>query len=171
IHENFEILLRDLNVILTVTQGTHGNVNTNKLKQLGIDIMSHIKTKFINVKGEEWVPINHSLHLMCAHSWELFEMCQGPISQFSESAQEHWNKFIARYKSGTGARARQHNVRDNTYDIFSRMLIMTNPIIANKRRQIKCSHCRQIGHSSRSITQHSYGPSTEERAIINGFYI
>ena len=55
--------------------------------------------------------------------------------------------------------------------IFSRMLIMTNPIIANKRRQIKCSHCRQIGHSSRSITQHSYGPSTEERAIINGFYI
>ncbi|CAL4094100.1 unnamed protein product [Meganyctiphanes norvegica] len=41
--ENFEILLRDLNVILTVTQGTHGNVNTNKLKQQGIDIMSHIK--------------------------------------------------------------------------------------------------------------------------------
>ncbi|CAL4064922.1 unnamed protein product [Meganyctiphanes norvegica] len=82
IHENFEILLRDLNVILTVTQGTHGNVNTNKLKQLGIDIMSHIKTKFINVKGEEWVPINHSLHLMCAHSWELLKCVKDQFPNF-----------------------------------------------------------------------------------------
>ena len=72
--------------------------------------MSHIRTKFLN-KGNGWVSINPSLHAMCAHSWELYKICSGPIAQYSEQAQEHWNKFVTRYKSGSGARARQHSVK------------------------------------------------------------
>ena len=72
--ENFEILLRDVNIMLTVTQGTH-----DKLKQLGIDIMSLIRTKFVDSNGNAWVSINSSLDATCAHSWELFQICSGPI--------------------------------------------------------------------------------------------
>ena len=168
--ENFEILLRDVNIMLTVTQGTHDNVDTDKLKQLGIDIMSLIRTKFVDSNGNAWVSINPSLHAMCAHSWELFQICSGPISQYSEQAQEHWNKFVSQYKSGPGARARQHSVKVNLTDIFARMIIMTHPVVASKRRQILCSHCHQIGHTSRSITQHSYGPIKEDRALINQYF-
>ncbi|CAL4131834.1 unnamed protein product, partial [Meganyctiphanes norvegica] len=168
--ENFDIFLRDLNIMLAVTQGTRNDVNIDKLKQLGIDIMYHIRTKFLDHKGNAWVPINPSLHSMCAHSWELFQICSGPIMQYSEQAQEHWNKFVSRYKSGPGARARQHGVRININDIFARMLIMTHPVVANKRRLITCSHCHQIGHSSRSLAHHSYGPIKEERALIDSYF-
>ena len=52
--------------------------STLKLKQLGID-MSHIRTKFLDSTGNPWVPINPSLHSMCAHSWQLFQICSTPI--------------------------------------------------------------------------------------------
>ena len=130
--EAFEILLRDINIMLTVTQGTQENVDTQKLRQLGIDIMSHIQTNFLNQKGQPWVNINPTLHAMCAHAWQLFQIFNVPISVYSEQAQEHWNKFIVKYKSGPGARARQHNIKDNLADIFRRMLLMTNPMIASK---------------------------------------
>ena len=168
--EHFEILLRDVNIMLTITQGTRDNVDTDRLKLLGMDIMSLIRTKFLDHNGNAWVSINPSLHAMCAHSWELFQICSGPISQYSEQAQEHWNKFVSQYKSGPGARARQHSVKLNLTDVFARMLIMTHPVVASKRRQIHCSHCHQIGHSARSITHHSYGPIKEERALINHYF-
>ena len=67
---NYDILLRDVNVILSACLVTRSGMNTLKLRQLGIDIMSHshIRTAFIN-NGHPWIPINPSLHAMCAHSW------------------------------------------------------------------------------------------------------
>ena len=39
--ENFRILLRDLNIMLSVCLSTKLGINTLKLKQFGIDIMVH----------------------------------------------------------------------------------------------------------------------------------
>ena len=156
--ENFEILLRDMNIMLTVTQSLREDVNTAKLRHLGIDIMLHIRSKFLNHKGEPWININPSLHAICTHSWQLFDIFNVPISMYSEQAQEHWNKFVSKYKSGCATRARQHNVGLNISDIFSRMLIMTHPTIASKRRQITCFLCGNVGHSCKSVKFHGYGP-------------
>ena len=170
--ENFSILLRDVNIILTVTQGSRDDVDTQKLKQLGIDIMSHLKTSFLTTRNKLWIAVNPSLHSMCAHSWELFTICtDGPLAQYSEQAQEHWNKYVRRFKSGSGARARQHNVSLNIADIFSRMLCMSHPCVASKRRVITCTECGQEGHTSRSTVHHGYGPVTLERTLIDSYYV
>ena len=93
--------------MLTVVQGTKYKVNTDKLKQLGIDMLN-IKTKFLDHKGNAWISINPSLHKMCPHSWELFLISSGPIAHYSEHQKEHWNKYVSCYKNGVGASARQH---------------------------------------------------------------
>ena len=57
---------------------------------------------------------------MCAHSWELFLISSGPIAQYSEHQKEHWNKYVSSYKSGVGARVKQHSIRVNLADILAR---------------------------------------------------
>ena len=168
--ENFEILLQDMNVIFSVTQGTRSDVNTEKLRQLGIDIMSNLRTKFLNTSGIPWIRINPSLHQMCAHSWEMINICKGPLSQFSEQSQEHWNKHVSRFKSGAGSRARQHSVKVNVQDIFTRMLMMTHPAITSKRRELRCSTCGELGHTARSVAFHALGPLKQEAAVIDSYY-
>ena len=168
--ENFEVLMRDVNIILTVTQSPRGDVKTQKLRQLGIDIMSHMRTNFLNENGQPWISINPSLHDMCAHSWELYEFLNKPIGIYSEQAQECWNKHVARFKSGCATRARQHSIKANTEDIFSRMLVMTHPVVASKRRQITCSLCGKEGHSAKSVKFHGFGPSELEKAMIEDYY-
>ena len=132
--EIFEVLLRDLNIILRVTQSTRDNIDTKKLKQLGIDIMSHIRSKFLDHRGQPWVRMNPSLHAMCAHSWQLVDILNAPLMLYSEQAQEHWNKYITKYKSGASQRARQHNVGLNIFDIFKRMFLMTHPQVSSRRK-------------------------------------
>ena len=127
--------------MLSVTQGLRPNVDTEKLRELGIQIMKDIKTDFLDYKGKSWILINPSLHSMYAHAWQLYDICSGPIAKYSEQSQEHWNKFVNMYKSGCGAWARQHRVFVNLADIFTRMLRMTHPIIASKKRAIRCSKC------------------------------
>ena len=148
--QNFSQLLRDLNVMETVTQGSRDGADTEKLRDLGIKIMSDLKTQFLNHNGKPWISINPSLHSMCAHACQLYQFCSGPIAQYSEQAQEHWNKQITRYKSGCGARARQHGVSVNLADIFGRMLMKTHPVVAAEKRQIRCGKCFKLGHSARS---------------------
>ena len=168
--QNFSILLRDVNIMLRITQGTREDVDTTKVKQLGIDIMSHIRMSFLDTNGQPWVAINPSMHSMCAHAWQLFDICSGPLAQYSGQSQEHWNKYITRFKSGSGARARQHGVSVNLGDIFGRMLMMTHPSIASQKRQIICGKCQQVGHSAKSKAYHSYGPANEEEALINKYF-
>ena len=169
--ENFGKLLQDVNIMFSVTQGVRGDVDTDKLKQLGIDIMTHLRTAFLNNSSKPWISINPSLHQMCAHSWELFTICDGPIAKFSEQSQEHWNKHVSRFKSGASTRARQHSVRVNIQDIFGRMLMMTHPKIAVKKRQLYCSMCKKSGHTARSIIHHACGPLKQEAALINSYYL
>ena len=57
--------------------------------------MKHHKTAF------PWASITPTLHAMCAHSWELFEITGGKsICVFCEQAVEAWNKYIKAFKSG-----------------------------------------------------------------------
>ena len=107
---------------------------------------------------------------MCSHSWPLFEIFKFPIAIYSEQAQEHWNKFVAKFKSGCGARARQHNVGLNISDIFGRKLIMTHPLIALRRRKIICSVRDQEGHSCKSVKFHGHGPKKLETSMIEEYY-
>ena len=144
----------------TVSQGSRHGADTENLRDLGIKIMSDLKTQFLNHNGKPWISINPSLHSMCAHACQLYQFCSGPIAQYSEQAQEHWNKQISeryplrfsinRYKSGCGARARQHGVSVNLADIFGRMLMKTHPVVAAEKRQIRCGRCFKLGHSARS---------------------
>ena len=120
--ENFKVLLRSINVMLTVCLSERAGVNTDSLKQLGIDIMYHIRTAFLDEKGKPWIPINPSLNSLCVHSRELFKMPSGPIVIFSKQAQEHWNKHVASFKSGCGTHARQRSIKENLHDILTRML-------------------------------------------------
>ena len=174
--QNYEKLLQDINIMFSVTQGIRGDhpwgdVNTDKLKQLGIDIMAYLRTAFLNNSRKPWININPSLHQMCAHGWELFKICDGPIARFSEQSQEHWNKHVSGFKSGAGTRARQHNVQVNIQDIFGRMLMMTHPRVAVTKRQLYCSTCKQTGHTARSIIHHACGPVKQEAALINSYYL
>ena len=143
--EHFDTFLKYTNIMMSICLSTKSkSVNIDKLKQLGIDN-----------NGKPWVYINPSLHKMCAHSWELFKMnYPQPIAEFSEQSQEHWNKFVTRFKSGTGARARQHSVKVNIKDTFTRMLQMSHPLVAVKKRSITCGICGEIGHSGRSKIHH-----------------
>ena len=107
---------------------------------------------------------------MCAHAWQLFEISGGqPIAAYSEQAQEHWNKNIQKYKSGCGAKARQHSVKLNMQDIVKRMLTLTHPCIVSKRRQLSCSKCGEIGHTSRSKAHH-VDRSNEDEKLIDAMY-
>ena len=133
--------------------------------------MHHIRTAFFDEKGRTWMPINPSLHSMCAHSWKIFQIFLGPIDVFSEQAQQHWNKHMARFKSGCGTCARQYSVEDNLYDILDRMFWMTNPLMVKRRRQIKCSLCGCLGHTARSeLHCNASGPLGQDNSLIMALY-
>ena len=169
--ENFSVLLRDLNIMLRVTQSTKKGVHTTKLRQLGIDIMSHVRSAFLDHLGQPWINITPSLHAMCAHSWQLIDILDAPVALYSEQAQEHWNKYLAKYKSGVATRARQHSVRINILDIFQRMMAMTHPKVASKRRRIICQTCKKEGHTAFSKKHHGYGPKKWEDSIVDSYYV
>ena len=87
-------MLSKFNDILTVTQKVSSRkVNTSALRMEGIDLMSHLRSSFLDERGNPWVQIIPSVHQMCAHAWQLFEMNKGdPISTWSEIPLESWNK-------------------------------------------------------------------------------
>ena len=68
-------------------------------------------------------------------------------------------------------RAHQHSIKFNTADVFNRMLAMTHPLIASKRRKIICSLCSEEGHSCKSIKFHGFGPKEFENSLIEEYYI
>ena len=170
-NQNFKKFLRLTNVMLSVCLNTKPKyVNTDKLRQLGIDIMSHVKTSW------PWVPINPSLHQMCAHSWQLFQIAHpDPIAVFSEQSQEHWNKHVSRFKSGTGTRARQCSVKANIQDIFTRMLHMSHPLVASKKRIVTCGKCGETGHGAKSRVYHGQASgdqsTNEDELLLRDIYI
>ena len=58
-------------------------VKPDMVKELGITLMKHLKEQF------PFAMISPSVHQMCAHSWELFEMTNGrPIAIYSEQCGE-----------------------------------------------------------------------------------
>ena len=67
--ESYEIFLSLTNIILNVAQSVNAskNVRTDKLKALGIELILHLKTSFLNEKGSSWVMIIPSFHQMCGN--------------------------------------------------------------------------------------------------------
>ena len=170
--ENFDIFLSLTNVILTVTQAiTDKLVRVNALRDLGIELMLHIKNSFLDHRDRSWIMIIPSFHQMCAHSWELFEWNEGrSIAKWSESPLESWNKHVRSYQSGPAARSRQLSVKDNIHDVFRRMLISSHPEIASKRPRSICSICGEVGHTARSYRHKKSTVMTEEQAQIESLY-
>ena len=140
--QNYKEFLSMTNVILTITQSVNPSkkVKIEDFKRLGIELMLHLRTNFLDEKGLPWVMIIPSFHQMVAHGWQLFQMNAGEsIAKWSECPLESWNKHVRSFQSGAAARSRQHSIKDNIHDIFRRMLIMSHPMIASKRPCAFCS--------------------------------
>ena len=170
---NFKILLSKLNILTHITQRNAKEIiDCSQVKALGIDIMHHIKTCFLDEKGNSWVMITPSIHQLCAHTWQLFDMNGGKsIGRWSENPLESWNKSIRSFQSGPAARARQNSMKNNLHDILKRMLIRSHPSIAAKYPRSTCSICGEIGHTARSSRHKLSSVPSQEDAIIASFYI
>ena len=96
--------------------------------------MLHIRNGFLNHKGESWIYTIPSVHQVCAHAGELFEMNLGKaISVWSENPVESWNKFVWAYQSGVAAKVRQSSIKDNLRDVIACMLIESHPKVASMK--------------------------------------
>ena len=140
-------LLQLYNMVLSVSQTVDPSKRAipTEVKALCQELMMFEKTSF------PWSMLSPSIHSMCGHNWELFELNLGEsIAIFSEQGSEAWNKHIRAYKSGPSARARQTSIKENINDIFNRMMIKTHPKIATQKRQVSCKRCKRIGHTIRS---------------------
>lgn len=171
--ENFATFMSLTNVILTVVQSTNNRlVCVDKLKELGIELMLHLKNNFLDDKGLSWVMIIPTFHQMSAHSWELFQWNGSQsISRWSESPLESWNKHVRSFQSGPAARSRQLSIKDNIRDVFRRMLITSHPEIASKRPRPCCSICGEVGHTARSSRhKEKSSVSTQEQSRIESMY-
>ena len=119
--------------------------------RVGKTLVLHIRNVFLNERGSPWIFTVPTVHQVCAHPWELFEMNMGKaISIWSESPVESWNKFVRAYQSGVAARARQSSIKDNLKDVLSRMLIEYHPKVASLKPRPSCNICGEIGHTARS---------------------
>ena len=164
-------------MLLTATQQTSRKtpVNILKVKLLGIRLMHHIRTAFLDHKGDAWVPVIDSVHEMAAHSWEVMELLQKKdspllLGDYSEQGQESWNKYVSAFKSGPAARSRQNSIKDNTHDILLRTLVMSHPMIVSQKRQKHCTRCGVAGHTARSIQFHVDVVMDEEQAEIEDLF-
>ena len=73
--------------MLTITQQCDITkiVKVDMVRQLGLDLMVHYKQSF------PFAMISPSVHMMSAHSWELFQMIDGkPIAVYAEQSGEAW---------------------------------------------------------------------------------
>lgn len=172
--DNYEYLLSLINILLQVTQSVNNSkvVKIDEVKAMGIELMMHIKNSFLDENGNSWIMIIPTIHQLCAHSWEMFQLNQGKsIAMWSENPLESWNKHVRSFQSGPAARARQMSVKTNIYDIFRRMLITSHPIIASKRLRPFCRICGEEGHSARSA-KHRRGalPTGNEQMKLADMY-
>ena len=148
-----------------------------KVNALGIRLMQHIRTGFVDHCGRSWVPVINSVHELVAHSWQVMQVLddqQSPLllGDYTEQNQEAWNKYVNAFKSGPSSRARQTSIIDNTQDIFQRMLIMSHPEIASiKKRQKSCTKCGKLGHTARSIKFHCENVYNEEATAIQAMFL
>ena len=173
--QNYSLLISKLNIILHVTQSVDEGktVNTQKFKQFGIDIMSDIRSNFLDQNGQSWITIIPTVHQLCAHSWELFVMNMGKsIAKWSENPLESWNKHVRAFQSSVASRAKQTSVKSNIHDILKRMLISSHPLVASKRPRPSCSICGQHGHTARSSRHKNEEVMlSTEKEMINSMYI
>lgn len=134
--------------------------------ELGRRLMLHHKISF------PWAVISPSVHMMAAHSWQLFVYTEGkPIAIFAEHSVEGYHKCIRAYRSGPGCRSRQTSMACNIEDIFKRLLTTSSPRMAHLRRQHSCSRCGLQGHTVRSCSLDLNYVESLEESMISQCYI
>ena len=69
------------------------------------------------------------LHLLCGHTYKLFQIASAPIAIFSEQIQKHCKKCVVMYKSSCDTRARQHSIKESLHGILPHMLRLRNPLV------------------------------------------
>ena len=140
-------------------------VRSDKVRELGKKIMLFHREKFAFAK------ITPTLHQMCAHTFELFEINkEAPISVYSEQPSESWHKYLRAFQSGTSSKARQMSLHENIQDIFYRMLITTHPTIVCTRLMLYCTFCSEYGHTMRGCGKRKSTVLSEEDSDIMSFF-
>ena len=160
--------------MIRVAQSTNDTerVDIHAIKDLGIELMTYLRSGFLNESEDPWIMIIPSVHQMCAHGLELFQLNDGLyIAKWSENPIESCNKHVRSFQSGTAARARQLSVKENIHNIFRRMLIMSHPFVAKKRPRPICSICGEIGHTARSLRHKILNVPTAEEDRFNSLYV
>ena len=163
----FSKLLGLFNIMLSITQRCDYSklVIPEKVQSLGTKLMLFHKSSF------PFAFLSPTVHQMCGHSHELFEMTDGkPIAVYSEQSGEAWNKHIKAFKSGPAARARQTSLALNIRDITSRMMISTHPDVVAKRIMNYCKLCACYDHTLRGCPKRRAMVLTEEQAEISCYY-
>ena len=56
-------------------------------------------------------------------------------------------------------------IKSNIHDIFARMLYMSNPLVASKKRTITCGKCGEIGHGAKSKVYNGHSNGAENMVI------
>ena len=164
----FSKLLGLFNIMLSITQQSDVSkvVNYEKVQSLGTKLMLFHEESF------PFAYITPTIHQMCAHSHELFQMNNGrPIAIYSEQSGEAWNKHIKSFQSGAACRTRQSSLLHNTKDIFSRMMSSTHPEIVKKCITLFCTNCKSYGHTKRGCPEKIVSVLTEEQTEILSYYI
>ena len=165
--KNFSQLLSLYNQIIQVCQHVDSSklAIVDKVKELGTQVMLFEKSLF------PWVYIFQTVHSMCGHLYELFELNGGSsIAVYAEQSSEAWNKHIRGYKSGVAAKARQLSVKVNLLDIFNRIMIRTHPLIVSHIRQLSCSRCKKFGHTIRSCPLRFSSVKDYEQFVVDSCF-
>ena len=134
IHSNISAILRVYN--------SGKQIDTDQL-----DILSK-ETYELIVLTFPWANITPTLHKLLAHCTELIRNCNDGhgLKEYSEESLEACNKLIRKYRDNL---TRKFSFALNIKDIFIRLLSQSDPILLSFRRNLACSVCGEIGHTSR----------------------
>ena len=94
---NTQIQRQFLNAYIMVIEKTNTAIcNIDRVKEVGIFIMAHIRSALLKERGMPWIHIIPSVHQMRAHGWGLYKLNKGrAISVWAETPIESWNKTFA----------------------------------------------------------------------------
>lgn len=135
--QNFSVILRLLNSDETINVDAYEDL----LKETNLILIDHF----------HFMSITPTVHAVLAHSADLIRNNhkRGLLDK-SEEASEASHKVL-KFLREHGAR--NTSLEDNLKDCFRKLWFISDPIIRNAKRTLKCSNCDNIGHTIRSCPE------------------